>query len=992
MSRPCGPNRTSINNAYTKNELVVLAMKKKRLPEKEAKRLTIPQLCNILGIKITKPLSYDKSSPEYQCKNNSKSQLVSTYIEKLKSLNIEEEEALEMSKDYLCDVIFDLQADLVVPEDFDKKTCNLYDIAQLKRLARTLGVEYQSSDTKEEICRNISVEYFIKKNKLTFDTSKEPKWTNLIKGDYECLVPPNEDLRLEEHQKLIAKHMLTHRGLLAVHSVGSGKTLSAVTAINCVLGKYPNLKVIIITPLSLKRNFEDEMLKFGINIKDINYAARIRIFSYEGFINYIKKHPDCCRNTFLIVDEAHNIKTEVKLSKDNEITKGGRAYYIMKCAANAFKVLLLTATPIVNRPDDLRNLLMMVNGIEPEKAQTLKYFKSNVLSNTDSFINEFKCKASVFSIKKDDTYPERIQMPINNIIMDNDYYNKYKAIEQNEINNSAYFNLVGNYEMFYTSLRRAVNALDGEQSPKVKTITDFIIKEAKEGRKSLVYSNWKAAGMNLIRSVLDKSGVPYSFISGDLTPDQRELFKNKINSGASKILLISRAGGEGLNLKEIRNVIIMESNWNPATDEQIIGRAVRKFSHSKLPKDQQNVRIYRYIMKKPAYASDDKIKSVDEVLYDLSYNKKLPENNKFMELLIKASIENNNCKLLVPENEQNCKQGDCTTGLAKRLTVEKTDQAVVLTPEERKELLDKINLPQEEKEKLTDKQLIEKSKRSDAKFVYKAADGLTSIAIDISEVGILSFKKLAGITGDVVKRRRILDEDELEVMKIEPKKRRKIIIDDDDNLIENNLSDQEKEEDDELEANLITSSQEQEANLITSSQEQEEEIQPKKKFVKRIIKDDLRKRIIDESESEEEIPVRRRKIVDKKSRRKIIDDSESEEEPKRRQKVMDESEEDIDQPIKFKKIGNKIVFDSESEEEKSEEEDVTDEQHLENLRYLEQLEKEMGQEDDERDQESEEYYEESEEEIEPIKFKKVGNKIVFDSESEEEARLNSDSD
>ena len=161
--------------------------------------------------------------------------------------------------------------------------------------------------------------------------------------------------------------MLTHRGLIAVHSVGSGKTLSAVTAINCVLGKYPNLKVVIITPLSLKQNFKDEMEKFGLNLDDINVASKVRIFSYEGFAVYFSKHPNECKNTFLIVDEAHNVRSEVKLSTENKIAKGSRAYYIMKCAASAFKVLLLTATPIVNRPFDIRNLIMMDHRLPIER-------------------------------------------------------------------------------------------------------------------------------------------------------------------------------------------------------------------------------------------------------------------------------------------------------------------------------------------------------------------------------------------------------------------------------------------------------------------------------------------------------------------------------------------------------------------------------------------------------------------------------------------------
>uniref|UniRef100_A0A6C0HEJ2 Helicase ATP-binding domain-containing protein n=1 Tax=viral metagenome TaxID=1070528 RepID=A0A6C0HEJ2_9ZZZZ len=880
--RPCGIKPTAKNNAYTKNELIKIAQQL-GISYDLAKSMSIKELCDLAGIDTSIRV---KHTPENECKFTPKNKLIQKYIDKLTNQGISQEQAEEMSKDYLCDIIFDLQANLVVPEDFDEKSCSLYDTDMLKRIARKLGLEYQSSITKEELCRMIRVEYFIKKNDIKFDNSKNAAWKDLAKGDYKCLLPPNEEIKLEKHQEDIARHMLTHRGLIAVHSVGSGKTLSAVTAINCVLGKYPNLKVVIITPLSLKQNFKDEMEKFGLNLDDINVASKVRIFSYEGFAVYFSKHPNECKNTFLIVDEAHNVRSEVKLSTENKIAKGSRAYYIMKCAASAFKVLLLTATPIVNRPFDIRNLIMMVDGIEPEQSKNFKFFKQ-VLSNKALIEDQLKCKVSVFSIdlKNNPDYPKRIDMPIEYITMDSDYYNKYRQIELNQMENSHYIDLVGNSEMFYTSLRRSVNALDAEFSPKVNAIVDFILNEAKAGRKSVVYSNWKAAGMNLLRKRLDQKGIKnlYGYISGDLTEDQRKLFKDKINSGVTKILLISKAGGEGLNLKEIRNVILMESNWNAAMDEQIIGRAIRKFSHKNLPIEDQNVRVYRYIMKKPAsMVSPDELRSIDEVLYELAYEKKQPIINEFIEIMKDASIEKNNCGC-ANDSGIGCE----TSGLAERIKKEKT-------PEEKQ---------REEEEKQKRKEELDKI-ISDSKFIYTAPDNMTSLALDITEAGMATFKKLSGIKGDVIRRRQLEiedsddEEEKFEEIKLkQPKKRKHVWDDEEDSYIEGNSpaldpDEEELDENENIEAELIESSQE---AALEDSEEESYTIKSKKKPKK------------EEDESYT--------IKSKKKPKKEEDESYTIKSKKKPKKEEDES-----YTIKSKKKPKKSKYDFEEEERKEKEE------------------------------------------------------------------------
>ena len=98
------------------------------------------------------------------------------------------------------------------------------------------------------------------------------------------------------------------------------------------------------------------------------------------------------------------------------------------------------------------------------------------------------------------------------------------------------------------------------------------------------------------------------------------------------VILLSSSGAEGLDLKNTRQIHIMEPHWNNAKINQVIGRGIRYKSHEKLNKKDRNVSVY-YWVSEPELTKDKK--GSDEYLYELSQNKidvyvekKLPEGNK----------------------------------------------------------------------------------------------------------------------------------------------------------------------------------------------------------------------------------------------------------------------------------------------------------------------------------------------------------------------------
>jgi hypothetical protein len=116
----------------------------------------------------------------------------------------------------------------------------------------------------------------------------------------------------------------------------------------------------------------------------------------------------------------------------------------------------------------------------------------------------------------------------------------------------------------------------------------------------------------------------YVMITGDkaFSPNNADDIKtvtneNNKNGEMVKVVLISRAGSEGLDFKCIRQVHILEPWYNLNRIEQIIGRGVRQKSHCLLPFEERNVEIYMHGTR----LKDEKQEAVDVYVYRLARNK-----------------------------------------------------------------------------------------------------------------------------------------------------------------------------------------------------------------------------------------------------------------------------------------------------------------------------------------------------------------------------------
>ena len=507
---------------------------------------------------------------------------------------------------------------------------------QLAQLAKQRGLKVLSKNTKKTIL-----------NKLV-----PPVPSSVVveqkKSSVDCIT--RSKIPLHDYQKKVCQLLNNRHGVIAVHSVGTGKTLTAVTASQCFLQKHPLAKVIVVTPVSLIDNFKKEMIGYGISNKDPHYV----FYSHARFILEYqngKIKPQDLRGNMIIIDEIHNFKKTPILEKigpkrfakltpaqKKHIVYGSyyptRGYYLREAASHCDKVLGLTATPIVNSIEDLRILISIVT--KTRFANRMK--NSNNMGEKIGALGGFKSEAAliarsrgVFSFyeraKEDPRFP-RFDIKNVYIKMPPDYLQAYNKIEEGTKMNN--LNYRADATAFFTNIRNAVNKIDNTlHSPKVIWAINKIQKTVKAGGKVLLYSVWLNSGIKMIAKQLRALNIPFNFITGELSQTKRKEIVREYNSGEKPVLLISKAGGEGLDLKETSVAIMLEPVWNPATEMQVFGRAVRNGSHSRLPKDKQYVKCYLLLLIKPTEklaANNNKLSmgafAADQLIYAYTQRKR----------------------------------------------------------------------------------------------------------------------------------------------------------------------------------------------------------------------------------------------------------------------------------------------------------------------------------------------------------------------------------
>jgi hypothetical protein len=192
-----------------------------------------------------------------------------------------------------------------------------------------------------------------------------------------CSVKEKE--RMREYQLFISKIMDyngPYKDILVYHGLGAGKTASTINLYNVLYNSNPGWNVFILLKATLRPGWIAEMerwlqtedKKFRMdNIKFISYDAPNADKSFMDAV----KNADTSKKNLYIIEEAHNFIRNVYSNISSKVGKRAQTIYDYiiqdKRENDGVRVVLLTATPTVNKPFELGLIFNLLRpGIFPK--------------------------------------------------------------------------------------------------------------------------------------------------------------------------------------------------------------------------------------------------------------------------------------------------------------------------------------------------------------------------------------------------------------------------------------------------------------------------------------------------------------------------------------------------------------------------------------------------------------------------------------------------
>ena len=465
-----------------------------------------------------------------------------------------------------------------------------------------------------------------------------------------------EELRhkLQPHQQRVVDRIQNpdQPGLVVAHGLGSGKSMTSIAAINQL--SHP---AVVVVPSSLRDNYIKEQIK---HLGEQPAAVKIESMQTAGRRGYLP-----AAHT-VVVDEAHRLRNS-----------GAGQYAIRSGMEYAKKRLLLTASPFYNHPSEISPLVNMAAGYKalPNDA---KDFNQRYISETKVMPGFLQALRGIRPGVEYDINPGKRKELADILHKWVDYHansqENFPAVDRETVKvemtphqQEVYDTVMGqapawvsskiksgmppskseNSELnaFLTAARRVSNSTRGydlSRAPEESKIDTAFARlksriDADPGHKAVVYSNYIDSGVTPYRERLQAAGIPYGEYTGDVEKRVRDQLVRDYNQGDTKVILMSSAGGEGLDLKETGSVQILDPHWNTEKLKQVEGRAIRYKSHEGLSPEKRRVLVENYIStRRPGVLNRIGVLktpgSSDEYLQNMS-KKKEDLNQKFIKLL-----------------------------------------------------------------------------------------------------------------------------------------------------------------------------------------------------------------------------------------------------------------------------------------------------------------------------------------------------------------------
>jgi hypothetical protein len=450
---------------------------------------------------------------------------------------------------------------------------------------------------------------------------------------------------LQPHQKRVVERIKSpsQSGLLVAHGLGSGKTLTSIAAQEAL-----GLPADVVVPASLQENYAKEVRKHTTGPSPHREIKSLQNVALKG-------HGPS--NRMLIVDEAHRAREP-----------GSKTYQTL-AKNRSEKRLLLSASPFYNHPADVAPLINLaaggkepvlpakrgdferrfvsskvskpglwgsIRGVKPGETPILNPKERRHLQDTfKQWVDYHPGSTEGFpTVEREDVKvpmsPEQLKM-YDTLLGKAPYWVSYKIKQGLPPNKQEAQEL----NAFMSAVRQVSNTTAPYQTegkvhdPKIQAAFDRLKQnlDTNPQAKALVYSNFLDAGVKPYKQRLEESGIPYGEFTGEMARAKRDDLVRQYNENKIRALLISSAGGEGLDLKGTRLIQVLDPHWNAEKIKQVEGRGIRFKSHDHLPEEERKVLVERYLATRPRSGVMEKLRlqqpggAADEYLAQMSANK-----------------------------------------------------------------------------------------------------------------------------------------------------------------------------------------------------------------------------------------------------------------------------------------------------------------------------------------------------------------------------------
>lgn len=402
-------------------------------------------------------------------------------------------------------------------------------------------------------------------------------------------LPEGLEATLRPYQETGYKWMrsLDHYGFGGVlaDDMGLGKT---VQTISFLLSKIQEKggRYLIICPSSVLYNWQHEFQKFAPTVKTAMIAGNaeerkeeIERAEANGVSVWLTSYPLIQRDsdiydeyTFetIVLDESQTVK--------NAAAKTTQAVRRLK----ATNKLALSGTPIENNLGELWSLFSI---IQPGLFRSRKAYKSMDQQQIAAKIKPFILRR----LKRDvlDDLPPKTETT-EYIELSESQKRLYQTqlamirkeieglIEEDSFDSNRIRVLAGmtRLRQICCDPRLVMNDFEGESS-KLLRLLEYLEEARANGKRVVLFSQFTQM-LALIREKLDAQGVDYHYLDGQTKKEDRLELTTRFNTGEKDLFLISlKAGGTGLNLTGGDTVILYDSWWNPAIEDQAADRVHR---------------------------------------------------------------------------------------------------------------------------------------------------------------------------------------------------------------------------------------------------------------------------------------------------------------------------------------------------------------------------------------------------------------------------------